>query len=257
MAAGEAIVHQHHAAGSRAVALVEVAARPDRNLQRIEIARTHVGEARRLLFVFDAPGYAEEMEPRRSTHRNLRRRGRSRDTGHRTDLAGQLLLKGDPLLQRERGGRQIQKRDRNRAALLEACVDRRQLAQAPDEHQRREDQHQRQRNLPDHQPALKSGAMTVEGHAPRRLSHGGNRIDDRRSKRRNEAEQNRGESGNGGDEGEQPPVRCDIQAHGIGGRIEEGDQSSARQQRNRYGERCACGRDQQAFDEHLRHEPQP
>ena len=81
------------------------------------------------------------------------------------------------------------------------------------------------------------------------LAHRGDRIDDRHAERRHQAEENRCEHGNRADERNEPPVHREIQIHRTHRSVEERDQGSPRQHRDRHGERCACGRNQQAFNQ--------
>ena len=96
--------------------------------------------------------------------------------------------------------------------LLEASVDGREVAESLDEEQRREDQHQRHRDLRNDEPALKSGAVAIDGQAARSLAHGGERIDDRHTERREQSEEDRRQRGDRADERDQPPVGREIAA---------------------------------------------
>ena len=112
MTSNKAFVDQHHASGASVVEIVEVAAGPYRDLQRVEVAGTDVRESRRIAIVSSDARDPKEMSPHLSAQRNVRRRSRCGDAGHRADFAGELLLTRKDLLGWERGGREIQERDR-------------------------------------------------------------------------------------------------------------------------------------------------
>ena len=172
MTADEAFIDQHHAAGLRVVEILKVAAEPDRNPERVEVAGTDVREPRHPAVVSGEARDAKEMSPGGAAERHMRRGGRGGDARHRPDFAGQQPLKRDPLLERECGGLEIQKRDRDGAVGFEAGVDRRQVPKALDKEQRRDDQYQRHGDLADNESALKSGPVAIESRAARHLPYG-------------------------------------------------------------------------------------
>ena len=99
--------------------------------------------------------------------------------GHRADFVGQQLLERDFLFRGEILRGAVEERDRKRSFRFEAGVDRRKVSEGLDEQQRREHQHQRHRNLRDHEPALEPGPIGGRWSGRATLPHDGNGIDHR------------------------------------------------------------------------------
>ena len=255
VAAHEALVDHHHAPGSSRVLTGEVTARSDGDPQRGEVAGADIAEPRGALFA--RVGVAEEVRPRGAAQRNVRRRcgrGNARD---RADLARQLLLERDLPVGREILRQPVRELHDHRPIGVEADVDRGEISERLDEQQRGEDQHQRDRDLRNHEAALKSRAVAIDGHAAGTLSHDGQGIDGRYADGREQPEQDRGHGRGCADERHQPPVSREVERDAACRRAEERHQRPAREQRDRQSQDRAGGGDQQALDQHLRHQPPP
>ena len=137
--------------------------------------------------------------------------------GTRADLVDQPLLKRDPLL--NRAGRRPGDPEAQTATVpscskpASTSVRFRKLRTNSNG---RDDQDQRHRDLADNQPTLKSGAMAIDGHAARRLAHGGDRIHERHAQRGDEAEEHRRERRTRADERRSAASRPrDSASHGL------------------------------------------
>ena len=209
MAAHEALVHHHHAARARVVEILEVAAGTDRDSQRLEVAGADVGESRRLALAGRA-GDAEEVRPRCAAQRHVRRRHRCRHARHRSDLARQLVLERGFSFGGERVRRTIHERNHERAFGLEAGWHRGEVSERLHEEQCREDEHERQRDLRDDEPALESGAMAIDRGAARAVAHDRVGVDERDAQRGQQSEEDGCQCRCGADERHQPPVAAEL-----------------------------------------------
>ena len=249
-------VDHHHARGSSRVLTGEVTARSDRDPQRGEVAGADIGEPRGALLV-PVPGSRKKCD-------------------HVAPLSGTCVddaAAATPGTERislascswnaifRSAGRSCETRSENttddRPLGIEADVDRGEISERLDEQQGGEDQHQRDRDLRNHEAALKSRSVAIDGHAARSLPHDGQRIDGRYTDGREQPEQDRGHGRGCTDERHETPVSGQVERDAVCRRAEERHQRPAREQRDRQGQDRAGRGDQQALDQHLRHQPPP
>ena len=258
MAADEAFVDQHHAPGSRVRRDRRSHGRDaDRDPQRVEVAGTDIGESRRLVARSPGPApgrNATTCRPLSGTWvDDAAAAARRAQSGFRSVSCSWNAIFCS-------AGSSCGRRSANETAIVRSASNPcrpRQISKGLDEQQGGEDQHQRHRDLRDHEPALKSRPMAIDGQAARpcRMTASGSTIDTRSA----------GTSPN------RIVVRTAVaptnvirrqsamrfERDRVCRRVEERHQRPADEQRDRHGEHRAGGGDQQAFDQHLRHEPRP
>jgi hypothetical protein len=145
-------------------------------------------------------------------------------------------------------------RDDQRPVGLESEVAVCQRGQGADEQSRADEQHERQRNLRHHQGAREPDAPS--GRRPSSvLLHRVDRCNASSSKRRNDAEEQRGADGDHRGESKHPPVDADIEEYPIRCRRELPDNEATPPPRDDNAEHGAEAGEHQALGEQLSREP--
>jgi len=199
----EQLRHDHRFLGTGQVVRVEIASGQDRRAHRLEVTGADAVEVYVLVrlhavdedAIVPAAAADRDDERLRGRHHAWQRRHAPRD----------VVIQRRPSWLWHAGVPEIEVGD-DKAFLLEPGIQRHQVAEAADEQQGADDQHERQRDLTDDQRAAHAETLAGVGGSAAAGLHRGAGCDAGGAQRGHQAEQQTGRGGEGRGKGEHPPV---------------------------------------------------